>query len=366
MKVSCSRNELHDALRLVSGVVDPRSIKPILQDVRLRADEEGIEISATDLEVGIKYRVRDAEVEEPGSIVIPTDRVGGIVSESRVERISLEAKDDRLLIRASGSRFHVMGVPADEFPEIPDFPEGKSLEMEGAVLREMIEKTIFAVALEKQRYALNGVLMVTKEGSTKVTMVGTDGRRLALVRRKANVASPFTAEAIVPAKALQEIQKMVGSEEIAKVNIQERQIFLRGENGVLVAQLVEGRFPPYDDVIPSDCDKKLEVKSDEFAKGIRQAAVLSRRDSRAVRLGMSDKLLVIESSDPEAGDAYVEVEATYEGTPVEMRFNPDFLLDGIKAIDQESIRLEMKDNVQAAVMRAGADYQYLIMPITQD
>jgi len=366
MHVTCSRVELRDALRIVAGVVDPRNIKPILKDIRLRTIDGAIELSATDLEVGIKYLVRGVETSEEGGIVIPADPLTGIVTESQEERLSLSVKESILLIEGRGSRFQVMGVSEEEFPEIPDFPEERCLEIEGAILAEMIQKTGFAVAVEKQRYALNGVLLVVKEKSPRVEMIGTDGRRLALIRRKANAASPFTASSIIPIKALQQVDKMIGGQEVVKVFVQERQVLVKTEQAVLVAQLVEGRFPPYEEVIPDDCDKRIELVGDEFGNAVRQAAVLSSRESRAVCLNIASKKMTIESSSAESGEAHVEIPIEYQGEAVQIRFNPDYLLDGVKAIGDEGIRFDMKDASRAAVMRAGADYLYLLMPITQD
>lgn len=366
MNITCSRSELHDALRIVSGVVDPRNIKPILKDVRIRTVNDTIEISATDLEVGIKYFVRDVEINEQGGIVVPGDPMNGIVSESTEERLSLSVKDSVLVVEGSSSRFQVNGVAEEDFPEIPDFPDGPCINIEGAILREMIERTIFAVAIEKQRYALNGILFVTEERSSRIVMVGTDGRRLALIRRKANEASPVSKSAIIPVKALQQVQKMIGVDEIVSVNLQERRVMIKAAHSVLVAQLVEGRFPPYEEVIPDDCDKRLEIDRNDFANAVRQAAVLSARESRSVLFRLEPTKLILESSDAEAGDAHVELSVKYEGSPVDIHFNPDYLLDGLKVFDEEIIRLEMKDASQAAVMRSGSDYVYLLMPITQD
>jgi DNA polymerase-3 subunit beta len=366
MNVICSRSELREALRIVASVVDPRNIKPILKDIRVRTTQDALELSATDLEVGIKYFVRDAEIKAQGGIVVPATPLDGIVSESRNERLSLKTKETALLVEGTGSRFQISGVSEEEFPEIPDFPEGNCLEVEGAVLREMIEKTIFAVSVEKQRYALNGVLLVTKEKAARIEMVGTDGHRLAVIRRKANAAVPFSASAILSVKALQQTLKMISDEEIIKVSVHERQILIHTEKGTLVAQLVEGRFPEYKDVIPDDCDKKLEIDAEELANAIRQAAVLSSAETRAVWFKLDKNSLVIESSNPELGEARVETAAKYEGDPVQIRFNPDFVLDGLKAMDKEAVRLEMKEAGRAAVMRASADYLYLVMPIVQD
>ena len=265
-----------------------------------------------------------------------------------------------------GSRFQVMGVSEEEFPTIPDFPEEEALELEAAVLREMIEKTIFAVSVEKQRYALNGVLLSTKEKAAKVEMVGTDGHRLAVIRRKANGVAPFASSAIISVKALQELLKMIGGEDIVRIVVHERQVLIRSESGVLVAQLVDGHFPPYKDVIPADCDKKLEMDAEELGNAIRQAAVLTMAGSRTVTLKFAPGTLTIDSNDPELGEAHVALDAKYEGAPLEMRFSPEFLLDGLKAFGDETVRMEMKDASRPAVMRAGPDYLYLVMPIVQD
>jgi len=366
MNIVCSREGLRNALRTVSGVIDTRIVKEILKNVRLLAHDDVLEVSATDLDVAVRCFVRGVKVEREGGILVPAEKMIPIASESRAEELALQAEGAKLLISGKGSRFSVLGAPHEEFPEIPDFPDGRPLEIEGAVLREMVEKTVFAVAQERDRYALSGVLLVLKERSSALEMVATDGRRMALVRRKANVASPVAANAIVPVKALQQLQKIVSDEEVVKVAVEERRILVRGESAVLVAQLVEGRFPPYEEVIPADCDKKLEVATEEFVNAVRQAAVLAARDTRAVRLCAAPGRLTIESSDPEAGEAHVEMSAAYEGEPIDIRFNPEFLLDGAKAIDDESLRIEMKDPARAALMKGGPGYLYLLMPITQD
>ena len=366
MKVSCSRSELRDALRVVGGVVDPRNIKPILKDIHLRTTESAVELSATDLEVGIKYFVRDIKVEETGGIVIPADPLNGIVSESREERLSLLVEDSSLRVVGVGSRWKVMGVSEEEFPEIPDFPDERSIEVEGSVLCEMIAKTIFAVGVEKQRYALNGALLVVSKGSPRMEMVGSDGRRMAWIQRRANIPSPFDASSILPLKALQQVEKMIGREEIIRIILEERRILLKADKGVLVAQLLEGRFPPYKEVVPKDYDKRAEMPVDDFTNAVRQAAVLVPRESRAVALTFKQGKMVVESSSPESGDARVEMPVKYEGEAITIHFNPDYLLDGTKAMNNEVITLEMKDSSRAAVMRGGTDYLYLIMPISQD
>jgi len=365
MKLSCSRGELHDALRAVRGVVDPRSVKPELRDICIRVGDGGLQILATDLEVGIKYFVNDVTVGEKGGLVVPVATLDGIVSESREERLNLATDGNTLVVEGQGSTFRVLGLPEDEFPDIPDFPEEKTLEVEGAVLAEMFNKTIFAVAHERQRYALDGSLLVATEKSQRIEMVGTDGRRLALIKRKANTPSPLKAWAIIPAKALREVEKIVGDEEIVRIYVDERRVLFKMENAVVVAQLVEGRYPEYKEAIPDDLDKRLEADKEELIRAIRQAATLTAKESRCINLHMEAGKVVMDSSDPEAGEAHVELDGKYEGDPIEIRFDPDFLLDGINAVDEDTIRLEVKDPARAGIMRTASGYLYLIMPITQ-
>lgn len=366
MNISCARAELRDAVRLVSAVVDPRNIKPILKDIRIRTTDDGLELSATDLEVALKYFVRDVEVKEPGGIIVPADPLVGITSETLEERLSLRTEGDKLLIEGKDSKFHVVGLPEEEFPEIPDFPGESSMEIEGSVLKEMISKTIFAVALEKQRYALNWVLLTSSERSKKIEMVGTDGLRLAVVSRKANSAVASAMSIIIPSKALKQLQGMIGDEESVKIKAEERQILVKTENGVLVAQLVEGRFPPYSEVIPQDCNKRLEINAATLANLIRQAAVLAERESRSVWLKLDKESLIMESSDPESGDAHVAFAPKYEGDPIEVQLNPDFLLDGLKVMGDENIRIEMTSGGRAVVIHSEPGYVYMVMPITQE
>jgi len=363
MKLSCSREALREALRAVVGIIDAKVVKDVLKNVRLRTVDGALELSATDLDVGVKSFVRDVEIERSGGVLVPADGLLGLMNESRLERVALEVEGAKLTITGTGSRFTFVGAPPEEFPEIPEFDDDQYVEVIGGVLREMIDKTIFAVAQEQGRYGLEGVLLVLKQRSARVEMVATDGRRLALIRRKANAASPVTATGIIPVKALKHLQKTLKDEEVVKVWLRERQVGVAGENDILVAQLVEGRFPPYEEVIPTDCDKKLDVDREEFVNALRQADVVSARETRAVRLRASAGRLEVEASDPARGEAHVEIPATYDGEPIEIVFSSGFLLDGAKAMDEETVRLEMKDRNRAAVMRRGTDYIYLVMPM---
>lgn len=366
MKFVCNRAEMNDALQMIVGVVDPRHVKELLHSIKVEVRKNEVIFCATDLELAMRYTMSDVEVEEPGEMVLPATRFADIVRESRDERLVLHSEDSTCVIQGVDSLYHILGDRSDEFPEVPTFPEENVIEIEGAIIREMIQKTAFAAASEKMRYALNGVFFVVKENSQRLEMVATDGRRLAWIQRKANKKSPASAEVIVPTKAATQLQHMVGETEILKLHLAERHLFARTAQAELVAQLVEGKFPNYKDVIPKDMDKKFEIQASVLASAVRRTALLSEREgeSRGVNLNITSKQIVLTSSAPDRGDAKVEIEVEFTGEPMEIGLNPDFVVDGLKAIGDATVRVELRDRGTPCLLKDGTDYVYLTMPLT--
>jgi len=366
MKFVCDRAEMNDALQMIVGVVDPRHVKELLQSVRLQACKDALIFCATDLEIGMRCTITDAEVKEPGEMILPADRLAGIVRESRDEKLSLDSENATCVINGTDSLYHVLGDLSEEYPDIPEFPADGAIEVEGAVLREMLQKTVFAAAAEKMRYALNGLLLVTKENSPRLEMVATDGRRLAWIQRKANKKCSQNAEVIIPTKGALQLQHMVGETEMVKLQLAERHLFAMTAQAELVAQLVDGKFPNYRDVIPKDMDKKFEIQASVFASAMRRAALLSDRDddSRGVNMDLSPGKMILTSSAPDRGDAKVEVGIEYDDDPVAIALNPDFVLDGLKALGESVVRVEIRDGNTPCLIKQGNDYVYLTMPIT--
>ena len=366
MKFVCDRAELNDALQMLVGVVDPRHIKELLRSIRVQARKDAVVLVATDLEVGMRYTLSGVEVEEPGEIILPADRLANIVRESRDEKLLFNVEDGSCLIEGKDSRFHVLGSRGEEFPDVPAFPENAGLDIEGAIVREMVRKTAFSTAPEKMRYALNGVLLAVKENSQQVDMVATDGRQLAWIKRKANKRSKQTAEVIVPTKGALQLEHMVAETEVVKVHLEERHIFAKTADAELVAQLVDGMFPNFREVIPKDLDKKVEIAADALTSGVRRASLLSSRDedTRAINLALTPNKLILTSSAPDAGDAKVELDIEYSGEEVKVDLNPDYVMDGLKVLGNSMVTLELRDSTTPCVVKHGKDYLYLTMPIT--
>ena len=364
MKLTCDHAQLNAGLQTIIGVVDPRHIKPILQQIKLVVTADSFVLSATDLEVGMRYSVGGAEIEEPGEIVLPGARIASIIRELAHEKVRLEADETRCMIHGGGSHFRVLGDRTDEFPEIPAFPEEETIEIEGAVLREMIHKTIFAAAPERMRFALNGVLLVSHEDNANIEMVGTDGRRMGWIKRKAEKKSSSSSEIIVPTKGAMQLERMLSETEKVALRLEERHLFAKTAEAELVAQLVDGKFPNYRAAVPTEMDKVFQVSAPELAGAIRRAALLCNDRSRAVQFDLTPGQLKLTATTPETGEAEVEMQVQYEGEPTTVTLNPDYILDGLKVLGDREVRFEIKDANTACIVRS-EEFVYLTMPITE-
>ena len=365
MKITCQTQALHDAFQTVGAVVQSRPTRPILANVLLVASASGLEIRATDREIGMRLDVPEVRVEEEGCAALPQGRVSSILHETVDETVSVTADDTQCVITASDSVFRLPTENAGDFPEIPAFDEANSYEFTRSDFVEMVAKTTFAAHKGKHRYALNGVLLVV--GPLVVRMVATDGRRLAHIERKAKNEVEGEKSVIVPTKALEQIVKVLSDQdEKIRVSIGENQMVAKVHRGSVSAVLVEGHFPPYDSVIPKNCEKKLEVDRERFFSAVRRAALVTSDESSAVVLRVEAQKMQVSSAAPETGEAKVEVEIDYDGEEVEIGFNPEFLTDFLRVLTEEKVRVEMHDSGSAGIFRTGKDFLYVVMPVSRE
>jgi DNA polymerase-3 subunit beta len=365
MKINFNRTALHEALGLVTSVVPSRTPKPVLKSVHIAATEEGVRISATDLETGINYNISQAEATELGETVVPADRFAAIVRESTDEVIHLESSDAGCQIKGADSQYTIYTQDPRQYPAVPDFDGKAELEINLAKLREGIELCLFSAARESTRYALNGVLWEVK--SKKLMLVATDGRRLA--RSKVDIASKATGEfsskgVIVPAKTMALLEKVGGDEkETVGVRLAGNQILLRCGCVVVSSNLVEGNFPQYEDIIPAGYEKKLRLDTQATLSAVRRAALLTNEDSRGVKMSISKDSLVFSSRAPEMGDAQIEMAVEYKGEAMEVAFNPQFLIDVLRVVKSDEFELELGQPDRPGLFKSGANFLYVVMPI---
>lgn len=392
MKVVCDRAALLEAVVLVSGAVaPPRSPRPQLSCVRLDATKHGdagvLVLSGTDAETSLRLEIDRVDVERAGSALVPADKLRQIIqAEDHEPTLTIESDGDTCQIVGSDARFRVLGYPAEDFPTIPGFSaavQGSS-ELDPAKsvfthraggLTELITRTLFATARENSRYAINGVLL-HKDGK-KIEMVATDGKRLALAKSTlaASGSGDASVKRIIPTKALQQLQKLLSDpDEPVRIALSDnRATFAIGAaedsddaRALLSTTLVEGAFPPYQDVIPRDLDKTITFDRDLLHSAVKRAALLTNEESRGVRMAFSraDKQLQISSRAPEMGDANVRIELSdYKGDDVEIGFNPGFITEVLRVIDQPEVVMELKGAMNPGMIRAGADFTYIVMPV---
>jgi DNA polymerase-3 subunit beta len=386
MKVICERTALLEAVNQISGVVASRSPRPQLTCIKLVAtkSDNGAELtlSGTDAEISLTVRIGRVDVAEEGSALIPSDKLRQIISaEDNESTLTLETSGETTKIKGEDALFSLHGFDPADFPVLADYkavaegsaasPAAKSLfSTEAGVMDSLVTRTLFAAARENSRYAINGVLMV-REGK-KLEMVATDGRRLAKSMVSISGAGEG-AQCIIPSKALSMIQKLTSDEnEPVHIAITDNQaVFAFGDEpadsrAVLTTNLVEGTFPPYEDVIPRDLDIKVSFNRDTLASAVKRAALLTNEESRGVRLAFTgdSKSLELSSRAPEMGEANITVDlASYDGNDIEIGFNPAFITDALKVIHDPEIMIELKAPNKPGLFKAGNDFLYVVMPV---
>jgi len=363
MKVTCNRGALLDALMICATAITPRTPKPVLQCVRLAAAENELVIGATDLEVAIRYNDVQVEVGEPGVALVPGEKLRDIVRESIDETLTIESAAEMVRIKGADSEFEIYTQDPAGFPEIPEFEGEAQVTVQGGQLRQLVHQTNFAVSRENTRYAFNGALMVVK--NKRITLAATDGRRLAEARGEL-VAGPKgeLRRVIIPSRTLGLMAQVVEDPaDAVDIQLKENQILVRTQRATLTSNLLEGQFPPYEDVIPKDTDKRMTAPTADFLNKVRLASLLRNEETKGVRMAFSKGGLVISSQAPGAGKSTVEFPCRYEGGDIEIAFNPLFLIDALKVVDSDEVVLEMVAPNRPGLLRGGPNFQYVIMPV---
>ncbi len=371
MRALCNREGLLAALGMVSGVVPIRSPKPILQNVKFMANAmEGSTLMATDLEVGIRARVLGVKVEDEGAVILPTARVSSILRTSNDEELAIESNQDQLVIRGLHSEFTLPIEDVELFPDVPEFAATSYHVVMAADLKKLIRRTIFATDAESTRYALGGVLF--ELAGESIAMVGTDGRRLARMSAaldgENNPPLPSGAP-VVPVKALKLMERNLADHDppVHLVIQSGSAVLMRTDSAVIYSRLVEGRFPRYQDVFPASVEIKIPLEVGPLRMAVEQASIITSDDSRGVDFRFVPGMLSLTSRAADVGSSHVELPIAYEGKPVDITFDPRYLVDALKTLDDgATVTAELIDSKNAAVFRTDDDYTYVVMPLTRE
>jgi DNA polymerase-3 subunit beta len=373
MKVKCQRDWLLTACQLVGVAAAARTTKPVLQCIKAVAQDDALFLMATDLEIGVRYELRGIEVKRAGTALLQPNKLISILRESSDPDVTLDTDENGTLVRTSTGRFNLPGGDTNEFPDIPAFDDGgKYHEVNAGILRTMIKRTAFAADKTEAtaRWAVTGVLWEA-EGK-KARLVATDTRRLALTEGVADIhggtkdAKPQSH--LVPQKAIQLLERSLADDgESIRVVLNANEAMFQTGRALIHTRLVEGRFPPYRDIIPKKPGVTLNVPTAEFLSRVRQAAIMTDDESKRVEFKFEPgKLTLTAEGGADHGRGEVTMELPdYKGDEVEIAFNPQYLIDMLRAVESEpTLRLEMTDGQKPAVFRLGEDYLYLVMPLT--
>lgn len=352
MEVHVDRDAFSRGLQMVQNIVEPRQTLPILANILLHAEGEALTVTATDLEVGARVSM-PAKVLGPGAITLPARKLGEIVKELPSMPLAFRVQENAwVAIRCAGAAYRLVGLSPEDFPPVTEGTTSAWVRLDGKVFRDMLAQTSFAMSHDESRYALNGVLLVL--GDTEVRVVATDGHRLALATR-AVASGGVHATGIVPRKAVHEVERILGAGEDVHIAISENQFLLRMPNVLVVARLIEGTFPNFDQVIPRGHPHRLAVGRDALSAALRRVSVLSEERTRPVKLTMGQGVLRMSAYHPDFGEAEESIEVDYQAEEVSIGFNSRYLLDALGAQGTEQAMFEFKDGLSPGVIRSRED-----------
>jgi DNA polymerase-3 subunit beta len=369
MEFSVSKSDLVRELNLSQGVVEKKTTIPILSNVLVEASGDRILLTATDLELGIRCAC-PAKVQKPGAGTIPARRLLDYVRLLPDADVSVKLQENQWASLLCGrSRTRIAGMSRESFPELPEMPE-KLAEIPVSVLASMISKTIFAISMEESRFTLNGALLLLK--SQGLTMVATDGHRLAMVEQAMEfpeIAGSYRA--LLPRKAMSEILKLAaeaGDDAKLSFSGDDNHLFFQLGDRLLMSRKLTGNFPDFERVLPKDQPHQITLDRDEFKAAIERVAQFADERSRAIRLRLGPGEAKVHSSISETGESEESLPVEYDGPTLEIGFNAQYLLDFLRAVSQNQVLLRFKDPGSAGELRPGGDnpdwtYRYVVMPM---
>ncbi len=369
MEITVSKFELLRELSATQGVVERKTTIPILSNYLFEAGGDRLALTATDLDLSLRTSC-NAKVKKEGSCTIPARKLHDYVKLLPDADITIKLLENHWVsIRCGRSNTKMVGMARSNFPSLPAFPTAGVVKIPAQVLRGMIARTGFAIANEESRYTLNGALMVLKPES--ITMVATDGHRLAHVERGGEKFEGVSGElkTLVPKKAMDELKSLVDATDVETIEFakDESTLFFRIGPRLLTSRQLTGQFPNFEAVLPKDNNKSIALHGEELGAAISRVAQFADERSRAVRLKLEEGELKLSASSTETGESEDSIEIDYNGEPLTIGFNAQYITEFLKAVGAGDVRLELKDQQSAGQLRPaeGEDYKYryIVMPM---
>jgi DNA polymerase-3 subunit beta len=368
MEFTIERDELLQGLYLTQGIVERRTTIPILANVLLESVADGVVIAATDQEVGVRRRC-EAKVKKKGALTTGARKLYEIVRECVEGTLAIHSLDNNWIEVSSGkSRFKIVGLDPKEFPAMPSAEAGKdqqAITVQAALLREMLERTVFAVSVDETRLNLSGILLELPEAG-KLRAVATDGHRLSMITRGVEGATPGNG-CIIPRKGVLEIAKVIeAGEEPVTITLQGGVAHAARGPVELAMRLIEGEFPDYRQVVPQKSERRMVAGAEPFLAALRRVSIVSSERTRGVKLQMDPGRMEVSSINPDLGEASEEMSVDYDGVPFSIGFNAKYLMDVLAVLPAASrVEVGFNDEVSPGIIRCEGDpeYLYVVMPM---
>lgn len=362
MKITAERSYLAAALGVASRAVSARNTLPILSHVLLETQDDTLTLLGTDLDTAIRCAI-PASIAQNGSVALPASSLSDYISKLPDAPVTLEMQDGKVVVRCGHSRYTLMSSPAEDFPVVPEVQQGTEITVSSATLKEMIRLTAFAASKEESRSLLMGVLFEAR-GNT-LTLVATDTHRLAWKQTTLSAEVEAPVAAIVPTKPLVELERVLKNtaDEMVTIRFGASQVQFQTDDATLVSRVLDGQFPNYDYVIPKTTERCATFDRSELLNAVRRIDIVSRAASQKMVVNFSGGSMTMSAESPDAGQAYEEIPIAMDGTDLQIAFNAKYLMEVLGIVGGDTLRLELNGSLQPGILRDGADFVYIVMPM---
>lgn len=360
MKFNIEKDLIMEALQKVQSIVGQRTALPILSNVLLEASNGRLTLSTTDQEVSVRTSM-EADISEEGATTLPARRFFSICRDLPNHQINISVNKDVAEISSGAAFFKLEGLSKDDFPPMPSFEESYSYQLEQGALKGLLQKTSYAASTDESRAILNGSLMAFRDN--KLTVVCTDGRRLALVEQEIDIPEDAELDIVVPSKTVHELIKTLEDEGEANIKMSATQVAFEFGSIFIISKLIDGTYPNYRQVIPSQCEERIAIDREVLHDAVRRVSLMLDDQSSSVTVSITENRIELLTSSPEIGEARESVPVKYSGKDITIAFNPAFMMAPLKHLDSDEIYFELSDELSPGVIKSNVPFLYVIMPI---
>jgi len=361
MKFTISKESILKGLQTVQSVISTHSTLPILYNVLINIEKGNLSLVTTDLSISMKYNM-EVDTQKTCASTFQARRLFSIIRELPDENIEIDINDkDTAAINCGASSYKILGLSADEFPPLPSFESAHSFSVEQVTFREMLKKTVYAASMDESRQILNGILLSFKD--QKLTMVATDGRRLALIEQEMEIPEDSQTDIVIPTKAVNELIKVLGDEGSLKIKTLTNLVSFDMEEVLVITKLIDGNYPNFRQVIPGQCEERVVVDRESLIAALRRVALITNDKYPSIKVSFEKNQMNISAVTPDVGEAQESVPIKYTGKRINMAFNPEFMIDPLRNLTSDEVSMELVDDLSPAIIKCDIPFLYVLMPL---